>query len=987
MENFLLYIGKVALATAAFYLVFLVLFQNKKQFVFNRLYLPVSFVLSFIIPLITFTRVQYVAPIENTFDLNSLAYLANPTGTVQAKTGFEWYQYLFMLYLLVAFVFAIKLLLGHLKAMSIISGSKVRVIFSSLVNITLKDVHPFSFFNKIVISEKTLSDPNLGMIISHEEVHVREKHTIDILVGEVLFLLQWFNPFAWLLKDAMKNNLEYKTDAEIIKNHDPKAYQLAMLGLADKSGVAPFLTALNGSQLKNRIIMMKQKTENKNAIIKQLLVLPLLAILVMGLSSKKYVTEFIEEDPPKAMNQLVVPNGASEFTAVLEDGTKVYLQAGSKITYPVKFAEDKRKITIEGEAYFEVKEDPSRPFIIKSGNTLFTEEQLVAVRGSKSMKKVPVGTEEVQLEKNGFIVKGRVTDEKGEPLSGVNIIIKGKTVSTMTDNEGNYIIKVSDNKSVLVFMYSGNEKVEKVVGKEREINVTFKSNPKPEKKDLGEIKITSYRGISGNPLLIVDGKEYDARIERLEPKDIESMSVLKGEKAIEKFGEKGKNGVIIVEPKRKDKNQLKINSEDKPYPETKIKNVLEDAEKAVLILVDGKKVESIKDVGPESLASVEMYNKYGEKVRNAEDAIINITTKKKGGVEVIGYGKYKKKDKIAKNADGKLFFGEGKNQPLILLDGEEVEDTNSIDPGSIESVSVLKNASATAIYGEKGKNGVVIITTKKGVPDKAAITRNTKTRVKINGEEIKASPLVLVDGKEVEDTNSIDSESIESVSVLKDASATAIYGEKGKNGVVIITTKKGVLDKTANARNTKTGVKIKGRAINGQPLLIINGKESSKMVNEIDPGEIKAITVVKNKEAIEKYGAKAENGAIEITLKNGWEVNSVLDLRKFIANNIKFPEKAGDFINDALWIKLYAKINKKGEITDISEKPKGNFIGIDEIVVVGYRDKGLKVYSNDIKKGKMMQDEAIKAIKKVPLVNAPELKGETIQFNFKFVLQ
>ena len=57
------------------------------------------------------------------------------------------------------------------------------------------------------------------MIVLHEDIHVREKHTFDILFAEILFLLQWFNPFVWLLKDAIKNNLEYKTDHQVVKNN------------------------------------------------------------------------------------------------------------------------------------------------------------------------------------------------------------------------------------------------------------------------------------------------------------------------------------------------------------------------------------------------------------------------------------------------------------------------------------------------------------------------------------------------------------------------------------------------------------------------------------------------------------------------------------------------------------------------------------------------------------------------------------------------
>ncbi|MCK5538620.1 MAG: hypothetical protein KAI79_17485, partial [Bacteroidales bacterium] len=75
MESYLFYIGKSALAAGAFYITFLLLFQNQKHFVFNRFYLPVSFALSFVIPLITFTTVKYIEPILSE-NANSFAYLA-----------------------------------------------------------------------------------------------------------------------------------------------------------------------------------------------------------------------------------------------------------------------------------------------------------------------------------------------------------------------------------------------------------------------------------------------------------------------------------------------------------------------------------------------------------------------------------------------------------------------------------------------------------------------------------------------------------------------------------------------------------------------------------------------------------------------------------------------------------------------------------------------------------------------------------------------
>jgi hypothetical protein len=110
---------------------------------------------------------------------------------------------------------------------------------------------------------------------------------------------------------------------------------------------------------------------------------------------------------------------------------------------------------------------------------------------------------------------------------------------------------------------------------------------------------------------------------------------------------------------------------------------------------------------------------------------------------------------------------------LIVVDGNEWEGgMNSISPKIIEPFSILQGESAVEKYGEKAKNGlVIVVTTKLSQLD---------------------APLIFVDGEEWEvDINSIISlEGIESVAILKDRASTEKYGEKDKNGVVLITTKK-----------------------------------------------------------------------------------------------------------------------------------------------------------------------------------------------------
>jgi TonB-dependent SusC/RagA subfamily outer membrane receptor len=181
----------------------------------------------------------------------------------------------------------------------------------------------------------------------------------------------------------------------------------------------------------------------------------------------------------------------------------------------------------------------------------------------------------------------------------------------------------------------------------------------------------------------------------------------------------------------------------------------------------------------------------------------------------------------------------GNKPPLFILNGVEVkqEAFEKLSPKNIELVSVLKDESATSLYGDKGKNGVVIITTKV----------NPKTY---------SNALFVVNGKAVDKDifSKMKPETIESVRILKDKNATSLWGEKGTNGVVVVT--------------TKTDIK---NAV--MPLYIVNGKEmSEKEFKKLDVHRLKSISVLKDAKATSKYGDKSKNGVIEVELKTDAEM-------------------------------------------------------------------------------------------------------------------
>lgn len=165
-------------------------------------------------------------------------------------------------------------------------------------------------------------------------------------------------------------------------------------------------------------------------------------------------------------------------------------------------------------------------------------------------------------------------------------------------------------------------------------------------------------------------------------------------------------------------------------------------------------------------------------------------------------------------------------EPLIVIDGNKqyiirgTASLSDVDPNNIEAVSILKDSLATARYGADGFAGVIEVKTKNGSLSNNHELKTTPIKVdesnlkgKVSGFSVrplipnidtpkevryllnrdfdpKAKPLYVVDGKEVSEIKNLDQKSIKSIEVLKDSSAVTLHGNKGKNGVVIITTKK-----------------------------------------------------------------------------------------------------------------------------------------------------------------------------------------------------
>lgn len=143
-----------------------------------------------------------------------------------------------------------------------------------------RNIVPFSFGNAIFFNPDLHAASDLREIMRHELVHVRQRHTFDVLGAELLCALNWFNPFAWLIRHAIRQNLEFIADREVLeKGAEARTYQFLLLKVA---GVPEFHLAnqFNFSSLKQRIIMMNRLKSARVHLLRFLFVVPLLLVLL-----------------------------------------------------------------------------------------------------------------------------------------------------------------------------------------------------------------------------------------------------------------------------------------------------------------------------------------------------------------------------------------------------------------------------------------------------------------------------------------------------------------------------------------------------------------------------------------------------------------------------------------------------------------------------------------------------------------------------------
>jgi bla regulator protein blaR1 len=274
------YIVQVILFQALFLAVYDFFLQKETFFKWNRFYLLITPLLSFIIPLLKFESIQKTIPQEYivqlpTVFLNPQAFIeqSNPTNLVLDFIAITFYIGLGLFTLL--FLIRLSKIFQLIASNTIIKKQDYSLVLLE------KKQSAFSFFKYIFINEHLLKSKDL-QIIKHELIHCKQNHTIDLLFFELLKIVLWFNPLVYVYQKRITLLHEYISDAEIVLKTDKKNYFNRLLAETFNVENISFINQFfKHSLIKKRIVMITKEKSKKMKQLKYLLIVPLsLAMLI-----------------------------------------------------------------------------------------------------------------------------------------------------------------------------------------------------------------------------------------------------------------------------------------------------------------------------------------------------------------------------------------------------------------------------------------------------------------------------------------------------------------------------------------------------------------------------------------------------------------------------------------------------------------------------------------------------------------------------------
>ena len=655
--NWLNYLLQVNLYLVLFYGFYRLLLRSETFFNLNRGYLVASAALAFFIPLMQsdwvrswFVTEQVSQTISILYD-PQIMYIRASAAQVHTMTMGE----------MMAFIYIIGILSGIARF-----GGNL-VFLGQMMKRKIQgegSKRAFSFFNVLFVSKELKSR---STIMKHEFVHIRQLHSADVLLFELITIFNWFNPVVYLYKSSIKHIHEFIADEVASCNEASKA-EYAMLLFQEQFGVQAIpLTNnfFNQSLLKLRIKMLHKTRSTQTALMKYGLIAPLFMLMIV-VSSATLATKPIEQ--------------IEEFVREVSDKNTPLINGNAVIENNPKdpILDLSKAVIISPALVDEVGKENSfeKYFKMNLRYPLFAQK-------SQTIGKVYVG---FSIDKNGKILNIK-------PLNDASPILLQQVISVLNSiddasklgiNEPNeYAMSV--NFGLMIDKGDGSESLLK-----DEFTLTFDN-----RKMINNLVVIGYAKIDNKTLQSDTLQVFDAVEQQAQyPGGMEAFGSylaknLKYPAAAQRANQSGKVYVqFIVNTDGSTSNFEILKSAGFGFDEEAIR-VISSVPKWTPGKQSGRSVRS--------RFTVPIAFQLADDTKNSR-SLFEFNDKNDKNIKKIIYSNPMCKDCPP---------------PMYIIDGMELTDVINIDPQSIENMQIFKGESATKIYGEKGKNGVIVITSKK----------------------------------------------------------------------------------------------------------------------------------------------------------------------------------------------------------------------------------------------------------------------------------
>ena len=476
MFSFLTYQLKVAVIMAVFYIFYRLFLIKDSWHRLNRIVLLSTALLSFLLPvcIITIHKTE-VLPMP-------VAQLVQAVSSTPAQPSTPWWHIALMAVYAAGVVFVLaRVLASVLRVRNIIRHARKEVLADgTVVYIMPGNAASFSWMGHIVISEADWNN-NESAIIRHEKAHVALRHSIDVLITDIIAAIQWFNPAIWMLRIDLRAVHEYEADDTVLRaGTDIRSYQYLLISKAAAMNGYTIANNFNHSILKNRIFMMEKETSTRRSLLRALYLLPLVCIS-LALNSQTKVN-YVYNDGKSNPGQL----NYYTFDEIRLDGDALDGLTLDKILemLPNGQKDADGNITVKGQ---QVKR------IIINGKELFKKEEPAKSGPTIPDLKVVDAGKEMDMEFSGMSQEAVVDLIKSLPGVKLSqdgkVSVNGKAVRKILVNGKEYISDDPDN----IF---ANDIVDQVEGKapegysrnitvnvdENSEQVTITSEDKPDSK-------------------------------------------------------------------------------------------------------------------------------------------------------------------------------------------------------------------------------------------------------------------------------------------------------------------------------------------------------------------------------------------------------------------------------------------------------------------------------------------------------------------------